>query len=214
MHLFDSFLVREDCLTAPDQLQQHANVQHMLRLPRGWVLYEFHHELFQDPEFLVEGVWREKMIRFPELRQARIEMLNLQRALLAPWYAKKKKPGDADAIVASEVCPYRIASLSRMKWVDFLPAFGWGLPGKFTITLEKIGGAFTPALNEVLEDWSAIGRSSGELNVSDPQKNAGSVTIQADCSYYSGHWQVFLWALLSDARWKTGIERMRITATQ
>ena len=67
------------------------------------------------------------MQRFPELRQARIEMLNQERALLAPWYAKKKKLGDADALLASEICPYRISSLKPMRWVDFPANEGLGI---------------------------------------------------------------------------------------
>lgn len=211
MYLFDSFLVREDCLTAPDQLQQHANVQHMLRLPRGWVFYEFHHELFQDPEFLVEGVWREKMIRFPELRQARVEMLNLQRALLAPWYAKKKKLGDADALLASEVCPYRISSLNPMRWIDWVPVAGWGSANTFTITLATADATPSAAVSKLAEEWAACGKETGELDVSSGLvARDGSFTLQARCKYYSGHWIAGLWALLSDARWKTGVSKMNI----
>lgn len=211
MHLFDSFLVREDCLTAPDQLQQHANVQHMLRLPRGWVFYEFHHELFQDPEFLVEGVWREKMTRFPELRQARVEMLNLQRALLAPWYAKKKKLGDADALLASEVCSYRISSLSPMRWIDLVPVAGWGSANTFTITLAAEGDITSAVVSKLAEEWAACGKDTGELDVaSGLVARDGSFTLQAQCKYYSGHWIAGLWALLSDARWKTGVSKMNI----
>jgi hypothetical protein len=42
----------------------------------------------------------------------------------------------------------------------------------------------------------------------------GLLLLRAQSSAYSGHWLSALWALLSDARWKTGLHRMRITATQ
>jgi hypothetical protein len=91
-------------------LQKNPNVKHFTHLPRNWVLYEFHHDLFKDPDFLVEGVWQQKMERFPELRQARIEMLNEERALLAPWYAQKRQLGDGDGLLGSEVSTYRVCN--------------------------------------------------------------------------------------------------------
>lgn len=105
---FDTFIARENCIVDIGVLQKHPNVKRFTPLPRNWVLYEFHHELFKDPDFLVEGVWPQKMERFPELRQARIEMLNEERALLAPWYAQKRKIGDADGYLGSEICTYRV----------------------------------------------------------------------------------------------------------
>ncbi|HZD95089.1 MAG TPA: hypothetical protein VE133_12590, partial [Candidatus Sulfotelmatobacter sp.] len=122
---------------------------------------EFHHDLFKDSDFLVEGVWREKMERFPELRQARIEMLNQERALLAPWYAKKKKLGDADALLASKVCPYRVSSPARMEWMDFLPAMGWGSARECAVTLDPANTTSPPSLYQLVQEWAASGKAAG-----------------------------------------------------
>jgi len=193
-------------------VERHPNVKHVLRLPRDWVFYEFHHELFKDSDFLVEGIWREKMQRVPELRQARIEMLNQERALLAPWYAKKKKSGDADAILASEICPYRISALTRMQWVDFLPTIGWGSAHECTVTLDPANTAFPPAFYSLLEEWAASGKAAGELSLSfSLERGIGPLALRTQYSYYSGHWLVLLWVLLSDARWKSGVSSMHVT---
>jgi hypothetical protein len=193
-----------------EALERQPNVKHVLRLPRNWVFYEFHHGLFKDPDFLVEGIWREKMQRFPELRQARIQMLNQERALLAPWYAKKKKPGDADAILASEICPYRASSLTPMRWIDFQPTKGWGSAREFAITLDPVNTTFPPLLYHLVEEWAASGKAAGELSLPSgpPAAKTGPLALRAQCSYYSGHWLVILWVLLSDARWKAGVGSM------
>lgn len=215
MHLFDSFIARGDCLEDLGTILRHPNVKHLIRLPRDWVFYEFHHDLFKDPDFLVEGVWREKMERFPEIRRARVEMLNQERALLAPWYAKKKKLGDADALLASEICSYRISSLAPMRWIDFLPDAGWGSAAEFTITLEPVGAALPPVAYQLLEEWATCGRAAGELTPpSSLRTTTEPLVLPAQCSYYSGHWLVILWVLLSDARWNAGLSRMRIAVSE
>ena len=215
MYRFDAFIARDDCVIDLNVLQGHPNVQHLIRMPRGWVVYEFHHELFEDPNFLVEGVWREKMERFPGLRQARIEMLQQEQSLLAPWYAKKKKPGNADGILASPVCTYHISSLGRMRWIDFLPDEGWGSAREFTLAVEAEGVAISAVALQLLEEWLACGKQTGELNLSgDLETRPGLMLLRAQSSAYSGHWLAALWALLSDARWKAGLKRMRITVAQ
>lgn len=151
------------------------------------------------------------MERVPELSQARIDMLNQERALLAPWYAKKKKLGDADALLASEVCPYRISSLRPMRWIDLVPVAGWGSANTFTITLAAESAAASAVVSKLAEEWAACGNDTGELDVaSGLVARDGSFTLQARCKYYSGHWIAGLWALLSDARWKTGVSKMSI----
>lgn len=212
MHRFDAFIARDDSVIDLHMLQQHPNVHHLIRMPRGWIVYEFHHELFKDAEFLVEGVWREKMERFPELRQARIEMLQQEQALLAPWYAKKKKPGNADAVLASPVCVYYISTLGRMRWLDFVPDDGWGSAREFTLVLETGTSTVSAVASQLVEEWLACGKQSGELSLSGSvEARPGLLLLRAQCGAYSGHWFAALWALLSDGRWKAGLQRMRIT---
>jgi hypothetical protein len=184
-------------------------------MPRGWVVYEFHHELFKDPDFLIEGVWREKMERVPELRQARVQMLQQEQSLLAPWYAKKKRPGNADGVLASPVCTYHISSLDRMRWIDFVPDEGWGSAREFTLTFEAEGSSGSAIALQLIEEWLACGKQAGELSLSEGlEKKPGLLLLRAQSSAYSGHWLAALWALLSDARWKTKMQRMRITVVQ
>lgn len=215
MHRFDSFLVRDDCVTELKTLDQQPNVEHVVRLPRGWVFYECHHELFEDPDFLVEGVWREKMERLPELRRSRIDMLNQERGLIAPWYAKTKKLGDADAMGASEICAYRVNSLTRMRWIDFLLADGWGSARECVVTLDSTSATFPSMLYQLIDEWNESGATAGELRVSsriEPPDHGGSLIFTTTTMHYSGRWLAALWALLSDGRWKTGVRSMRVTA--
>ena len=212
MHRFDSFVAREDCLEDLDVIQAQPNVKHLMRLPRGWVFYEFHHELFKDPDFLVEGVWREKMERSPELREQRKEMLAEQRLLLTPWYNNTRKLGDADALLASEICPYRVNSLTRLRRVDFLPGPGWGSARSVTITLEGGNGDLPRIVDQMVEEWSASGSTAQELEVGPIKKTGASRFLSVSCSYYIGHWLIILWVLLSDGRWNSRIQRMRIVA--
>jgi len=124
MPLFDTFLACRDCIVGMETLGLHPNVKRIIPLPRDWILYEFHNNLFEDADYLVEGVWEKKMQRFPALRQQRIEMLNQERSLLAPWYSATQKPGDADLFLASEICEYRVHSLNPLRWIDFEPSDG------------------------------------------------------------------------------------------
>jgi len=212
MHRFDSFVARKDCLEDLDVIQAQPNVKHLIRLPRDWVFYEFHHELFKDPDFLVEGVWREKMERSPELREQRREMLAEQRLLLTPWYNNTRKLGDADALLASEICPYRVNSLTRLRRVDFLPGPGWGSARSVTITLEGGNGDVPRIVDQLVEEWSASGSTAHELEVGTIEKTETSRVLSVSCSYYMGHWLIILWVLLSDGRWNSRIQRMRIAA--
>jgi hypothetical protein len=212
VHRFDTFVVRDDCVIDLNALQRHPNVQHVLRMPRGWVVYEFHHELFRDPDFLIEGVWREKMERFPELRQARIEMLQQEQVLLAPWYAKQKRRGNADGILASSDCTYYVFSLSHMRWVDFLPDEGWGSAREFTVSLTAESDGVPDVASRLAQEWLACGKNAGELEpVGDPARTGHTLVLRTQSSAFSGHWLAALWALFSDARWKMDLQRMRIT---
>ena len=177
------------------------------------MFYEFHHELFKDPDFLVEGVWREKMERLPELRHKRMEMLDRQRALLAPLYASTRKTGDADALLASEICPYRINTLSRMRWVEFIPSTGWGAAREFTVKLEAVNAELPAIVDQLLEQWRASGTAFGELTIDSVESTRTSRVLNARCSYYSGHWLVILWVLLSDGRWNSRVRRIHVTAS-
>ena len=212
MHQFDSFVAREDCLEDLAAVRVHPNVKHLVRLPRDWVFYEFHHELFKDPDFLVEGVWREKMESSPELREQRKEMLAEQRLLLTPWYKNTKKLGDADALVASEICPYRVNSLTRMRRVDFLPGPGWGSARTVNITLEAGNSEIPSIVDQLLPEWLASGSAAGELEAGPIEKSGSTRILNATCSYYIGHWLVILWVLLCDGRWNSRIQRMRIAS--
>lgn len=212
MHLFDSFVAREDCLENLDVIRAQPYVKHLIRMPRDWVFYEYHHQLFKDPDFLVEGVWREKMERSPELLEQRKEMLAEQRLLLTPWYNNTRKLGDADALLASEICPYRINSLTRLRRVDFLPCPGWGAARSVTITLEGGNGDVPGIVDQLVEEWRGTGSSAQELEVGSIEKTGTSRVLSANCSYYIGHWLVIFWVLLSDGRWNSQIRRMRIMA--
>jgi len=136
MTLFDVFVARQDCVVSLDAVKRHPNVKRVISLPREWILYEFYDDLLQDPDYLVEGVWEGKMQAHPEVRTARITMLNQERGLLAPWYKATRKLGDADSIVISEICEYRIYSLSPLRLIDFDPSSGWGSGTAFTVTLK------------------------------------------------------------------------------
>ena len=207
--MFDTFIVRTDCIIATEDLNAHPNVRSIISLPRGWLLYEFHHPLFQDPDFLDERAWREKMDKNPVVRQLRIEMLNNERALLAPWYAKKKKPGDADGFLANEVCHYRVCTLARMRWLIFEMPGSWGSATAFAVTLFTSDAVKpSPIVTELIAEWTHS--SKGQLQSSDPEPTPGGFMLKAKCKR-TGHWLAALWVLFSDARWKTGITKMSLT---
>lgn len=216
MGLFDGFIAGIDCTVGLEALRDHPNVKCVTRLPRQWVLYEFHDELFKDPDFLVGAVWRDKMQRFPEVRQKRIEMLNQQRALLAPWYAKKKKLGDADGLLANEICEYRISSLHPMKWIDFKPESGWGTASQFSLDLEFDGAKRNrEELTNLLEEWTAAADGMILLNGGPRWSDSSStMQLQAKCKDRSGHWIAALCVLLSDARIQTGTRKMSVLLGQ
>lgn len=70
-----------------------------------------------------------------------------------------------------------------------------------------------PAVSlQFLEKWLACGKQASEPSLSgDLETKPGLLLLWAQCGAYSGHWIAALWALLSDARWKVGLQRMRIT---
>lgn len=208
--MFDSFIAGTDCITALEDLRRHPNVRNVTRLPRDWLLYEFHHPLFQDPDFLDERAWREKMENNPTVRQSRIEMLNQERSLLAPWYAKRKKPGDADGFLTSEVSHYRVCTLSRMRWLIFNMAPGWGVATAFQVMMFAANASQSlTVLSQLLQEW--IDASSGEIKASaNPEPCPDGFILKATSSN-SSHWLAALWVLLSDARWKTSITKMTLT---
>jgi hypothetical protein len=209
--LFDTFIARNDCILGMRALRSHPNVRHVTLLPRDWVLYEFHHELFQDPDFLVERVWQEKMQRQPELRQSRIEMLNQERSLLAPWYAKKNKLGDADGLLVSEICQYRVSTLGPMKWLHFEMPAGWGKGITFALGLEAASNAKSAAvLSDFVQEW--VDASQGKLSIpAGLEPTAHGFILRGKCGDNMGHWLASLWVLLSDGRWKSGVRNMTLT---
>jgi hypothetical protein len=213
MYLFDSFVTCDECLRDVEALAGEPSVRHVIRMPRGWLVYEFHHDLFGDPEFLTEGAWREKMARRPELRHARIAMLAAQRDLLAPWHAKKT-PG-AVGVLATPVCTYHIASPRRLRRIDFVPVDDWGIASEFSFRLEAESINRPVIALRLLEEWLACGESSGELRlVGSIETGAGVVSAQARCASYSGHWLAALWALLCDPRLKADAGRLRVISVE
>lgn len=206
---FDSYVVRTDCVDSVDAIQSHPNVQGVIQFPEGWMLYEFHHDLFRDPDFLAETVWREKMERNPELRQARIAMLKEERNLLKPWYAGTKKIGDADAILPGGICNYYFCALNKMKWIPFDLAVGWGAAEKFTVTLEAPRPGTAGNLPRLIQEWLAAGRAALRCPAGLTPLPQG-FALDIECSGKSGHWLAGLWALLSDGRWNTGVDSIRV----
>jgi hypothetical protein len=209
MMQFDGFIVRDDCVASVDAVRSHPKVKNLLMLPRNWLLYEFHDELFRDSEFLVEPAWNLKMQRVPALKQARIEMIGQQRALLAPWYAKKKKLGDADAGVPSPTCMYRVCTLGSMRWLPFQQTPGWDSASKFTLQLDIGGSEPSPILVQLINEW--LGASAGEITASDGLRSgAGSGILDVISQKNAGHWIAVMWVLLSDGRWKNGVAKMNV----
>jgi hypothetical protein len=139
-------------------------------------------------------------------------MLQQEQVLLAPWYAKQKRRGDADGILASSDCTYYVFSLSRMRWVDFLPDEGWGSAREFTVSLTAEKADVPEVASRLTEEWLACGEHAGELEpVGDPARTRETLVLRTQSSACSGHWLAALWALLSEARWKMDLQRMRIT---
>jgi len=209
MMLYDGFIVRDDCILDWETVKNHPNVKNAVKLPRDWLLYEFHHELFNDPDFLQEPAWRNKMERFPELKESRIEMLKQERGLLAPWYANKKKPGDADAGIPGEICTYRVSTLGPMRWILFDQPVGWDTATKFTLRLDISAPGPPAILSDLLEEWASA--SQGEIGIRGGIHAAASVGVEVLCKRNrSGRWLGSLWTLLSDARWKHDTKQMTV----
>lgn len=206
MPLFDVFVARGDCVVSLDALKSHPSVKRVTSLPRDWIFYEFYDELLQDPEYLVEGIWEQKMRDQPELRAARIHMLDQERGLLDPWYKATKKLGDADSIAISEICEYRIYSLSPLRLIDFEPSSGWGSSNAFTVTL-KAPRASQGSLSELVREWELSSKSRIRL-FENLVPGVDGFRLRAECRDYSGHWLVALWVLLCDARFSVGVSQM------
>ena len=212
--LFDTFIAQQDCVIDLETLVNHPHVERVTRMAGGWLCYEFHHELFGVPDFLVEGAWRERMERSPELRAARIEMLDEQRALLAPWHAKKRVRG-GNGLLASPICTYYIVALRRMRWLDFVPVEGWGNAREVELVLESESKDVPVTAARLLHEWIAAGEAAGELESSGkPELSNGLVSARIICSRYSGHWLAGLWAHLSEARLKVDAKRLRIVGSR
>lgn len=194
-----------------DAVKAHPNVRRVQPLPRGWVLYEYHDALFRDPDYLREGVWVRKMQERPELRAARIRLLNEERSLLAPWYAfKNGQHGDVDFIAISEICEYRMYSLTPLRMIEFQPSSGWGGANAFAVTLET-ESAFESELPQLLDQWELA--SGGRIRVVGESKKRNHVLqFRAECSDYSGHWLMALWALLCDMGTKTSVSKIIASA--
>lgn len=208
--MFDSFIACAECIRSLEDIRSHSNVKNLRSLPRGWVFYEFHHELFDDPDFLEDRAWIRKTKQFPELKQKQISMREQERAFLAPWYAKKKKPGDADALMVSEICQYRVCSLTPMKWVEFAPPIGWGTAQAFTVSFRlRTPAGRAEAFSQLLAEW--IAAASEDLSVhSTAQTEDSKFQLQAKCRQNTGHWIASLWVLFSDARPKTQVVKMSV----
>ncbi|HUJ41019.1 MAG TPA: hypothetical protein VLW54_10760 [Candidatus Acidoferrales bacterium] len=209
MTQLDCYIVRTDCVECVQTVGEHPNVRQLTALPRDWILYEFHHEIFRDPDYLVEGTWEEKMTRSPRLRALRIEMLNQERRLIAPYYKDLKVPSDARGVLGTSVCEYRICAKGRLRFPTFEHGSGWDNLAAFTLSLEAAPNRAAAALPELISEW--IECSQGSLtSMHHLQAIEGGFTLQGVCSGNSGHWFAALWALLADVRWKTGVSNMRL----
>jgi hypothetical protein len=209
MPLFDSFVARTNCVVSIDVLKSHPNVKGIRLLPLDWILYEFYDEIHQDPDYLVEGLWEQKMQNHPILRQARIHMLNEERGLLAPWYNAKRNRGDADLIAISEICEYRIYSLTPLRFVDFDPSSGWGAGKIFTATF-TIPETSYAGLSELIQEWKRSSQNQIRL-LEDLSPVAGGGRLRAECVDYSGHWLVALWVLLCDVRSSPTVSKFAVS---
>lgn len=209
MHLFDIFVVRQDCITSLEAVKNHPKVKRVTLLPRDWLFYEFHDALLQDPDYLVEGVWEKKMRDHPDVRAARIQMLKEERNLLRPWYQLTNKMGDGDHSALSEVGQYRIHTLRPFRVIDFEPTVGWGASKFFSVVLQAASDSQNNLSTLVRELESA---SDGRFKLRGGLSPAeDGFRFDAECQDYSGHWLVSLWALLCDRKLKMGVSRMVAT---
>ena len=213
MFNFDCFIVRDNCAVSVEALQAHPNIRRLVMLPRNWLLYEFHDDLFQDPDFMAEKIWQDKMQRHPELRQSVVDMHTRQRELLAPWYAKQKKPGDASAMAASERCIYRICTLGPAQWIDWSWGpwvQGWGSIEEFSIKVRTVdSGGPSASMSQFLQEWAMAtgGRLRGP---SIYRSEEGGFSFAVRSGDNSGHMLMALWAMLSDSRLKFGVKSVSL----
>ena len=210
--MFDGYIARANCIASIDVLAAHPNVRGLVRFPRNWVMYEFHHELFSDPDFLVEGVWREKLEREPAIKNSLIALRSQEREFLSPWYAKKKKIGDADALFISEACTYRVASLSPLRWVEYGLDDGIDSEKEFTISLELSKGQ-TSVLDALIHDWINAAENEVAL-IGGVEWTVGSAIIRALRVGTSNiPWIACLWVLSCDRRWQPGVRSITASAS-
>jgi hypothetical protein len=202
---FDTYIFRRDCLTDPDALASHPNVKNVIVLPRDWILYEFHHALFEDPDYSGPE-WYFKMERFPALKQAAMEMIREKRALLRPWYEKKgMKHGDASHCTGTELTQYFIGSSGSMSQVRLQLELGWGCTRGFSLRFQspkKISSL--KAVSSLVDDLVEFGKTYG-LVCREQTLASGSLTVSMESNIVSSHWIVALWVLVMDSRLKAGI---------
>jgi YD repeat-containing protein len=99
---------------------------------------------------------------------------------------------------------------NRLRLISTLPAIPSGLLNYDAN--DPANTAFPPAFYSLLEEWAASGKAVGELSLSfSLERGTGPLALRTQYSYYSGHWLVLLWVLLSDARWKSGVSSMHVT---
>lgn len=205
MTRFNTYIFRRDCLTDADALATHPNVRNVIVLPRDWILYEFHHALFEDPDFNGPE-WYFKMERFPALKQAAMEMIKEERALLRPWHENKgMKHGDASHIAGTELTQYFIGSSGSMSRVRLQLELGWGCARGFSLRFQspKKSSSFKVVSN-VIERLVEAGKTFGL--VCQEQSLAGdSLTVSMRSNVVSSHWIATLWVLVMDSRAKAGI---------
>ncbi len=207
MQPFDTFVVQSDCISSIDAVRSHPNVKNVIELPKEWVLYEFHHALFDDPDFL-GNQWHIKMEQHPALKQARIEMLHEERALLTPWYEKKGTPFDSGDLARTQLTLYSICTLGKLSRVRLHESAGWGCSREFAIRFESPRQkSSAEKLQDVLRELTALGAGYG-LECKEQVREPGALTVRLRSEVVSSHWSIALWVLLRDIRLKIGFEEM------
>jgi hypothetical protein len=211
--MFDGYIVRSNCTIGMQELANHSKVARLRSLPRGWLTYEFHDPLFADPDFYTDR-WQAKMDRYPAMRQAQITMRTEERSLLLPWYEKKRKLGDADAIFTCGETTYMFASLTPLRWVEYDVDAATESSARVLLKLELTDSTEPPKiLGELIDEWASSAK--GECDrASEVRWEHGSCLLSLSKPSGDLMWIGALWVLLCDRRWKTCVSKFTLRTEQ
>lgn len=202
-------ITRETNIEDVSRLEVHPNVRSVWWLPRGFVLFEFYHPVFEliySENLAIANAARVN----EEVRQQTADAVSVEQRLLAPLYTAIGHSSDAlTLMVPARGATYHFVGKGKghISWPELKSSDGWERARKMRVEMVLVSSIpeTSNALEHVIADWSESLRGPAEMKVENVSRINDGMVATVHCSTRIFDAAMALFILLTETRHLTSL---------